>query len=200
MADQGSGTAGAGVDSAALKKAEEFIEQEKGAANRYDGWLATAVAALAVAMTLFHLYAAYDIVSAQVLRPVHVGFVLVLTFLLFPVARRFRNRLMAWDLAAAVAAIAVIWYLIAGGDNLTDRYTAPRQTDVIMGLLFIALLLEATRRTTGWIMPVVAILFLAYALFGPNLPPPWTHRGYDIGRLVGHLYMTLEGVFGVAVD
>ena len=62
------------------------------------------------------------------------------------------------------------------------------------------LLLEATRRTTGWIVPVVALLFIAYAYFGPYLPPPWTHRGYDLGQLVGHLFITLEGIFGIPVD
>ena len=94
MTEDVRGVGGAAVDADALKKAEEFVEQEEGAANRYRGWFAWLVTGLAVAMTLFHLYAAYDIVSAQVLRPIHVGFVLVLTFLLFPVARRFRHRFM----------------------------------------------------------------------------------------------------------
>jgi len=188
------------VSADALKKAEEFVEQEEGATNRYRGWFAWMITVVAVVMTLFHLYAAYDIVGAQTLRPVHVGFVLVLTFLLFPASRRFRHRFMPWDIVTVIASIAVIWYLVDGGDDLTDRYTSPRQMDIAMGLVFIALLLEATRRTTGWIMPVVAILFLLYALFGPHLPPPWTHRGYDFDRLVGQLYMTLEGIFGIAVD
>src|SRR5207244_9759295 len=48
--------------------------------------------------------------------------------------------------------------------------------------------------------PFVGILFIAYAMAGPYLPPPWTHRGYDVSRLVGHLFITLEGIFGVAVD
>ena len=72
--------------------------------------------------------------------------------------------------------------------------------DVIVGVVFIVLLLEATRRTTGLIMPVVSLLFIAYAMLGPYLPAPWTHRGYDLPRLVGHLFITLEGIFGVAVD
>ena len=70
----------------------------------------------------------------------------------------------------------------------------------IVGIVFIVLLLEATRRTTGAIMPVVSLLFIAYAMLGPYLPAPWTHRGYDVARLVGHLFITLEGIFGVAVD
>ena len=67
------------VDEQALRRAEAFIEAEEGATNRLTGWLGAAVAALLVAMSLFHLYAAVDIVPAQVLRPVHVGFVLVLS-------------------------------------------------------------------------------------------------------------------------
>jgi TRAP transporter 4TM/12TM fusion protein len=188
------------ISDAALKKAEEFVEQEEGAANRLRGVVAKLVMALAVIMTLFHMYAAYSIVPTQVLRPVHVGFVLVMIFLLFPIASRFRDRIQLWDLVLAAASIAVIWYLVQGGDDITDRASLPDHTDIIMGAIFIVLVLEATRRTTGWIMPAIGICFIAYALFGPYLPPPWTHRGYEVDRLVGHLYMTLEGIFGTAVD
>lgn len=199
MSDKPSESNGA-ISADALKKAEEFIEQEEGASSHYRGLLGYVGTALAVIMTLFHLYAAYDIVPTYVLRPVHVGFVLVLTFLLFPVTMRFRDRFAPWDLVLIAAAIWVIYYLLAGGDDLTDRASLPNQTDMAMGLIFVALVLEATRRTTGWIMPVIAIAFIAYALFGPYLPSPWTHRGYEFDRLVGHLYMTLEGIFGTAID
>ncbi|MGH6770862.1 MAG: TRAP transporter permease, partial [Xanthobacteraceae bacterium] len=94
----------------------------------------------------------------------------------------------------------ILIYAIEGGEDFTDRATVPNQTDVILGTLFVVLLLEATRRTIGWIVPAVAIAFIAYAMFGPYLPPPWTHRGYDIGQLVGHLFITLEGIFGIPVD
>ena len=70
----------------------------------------------------------------------------------------------------------------------------------MLGVVFIVLLLEATRRTTGWIVPCVAMAFMAYAYFGPYLPAPWTHRGYDVSQLVGHLFITLEGIFGIPVD
>jgi TRAP transporter 4TM/12TM fusion protein len=184
----------------ALRKAEEFVEAEEGATHRFKGWFGYFVMAVAVAMTLFHLYAAYDIVRAQVLRPVHLGFALFLIFLLFPTSRRFRNRLQVWDIAAAIISVGTIWYLIAGGEELADRSTLPERMDVIVGCVFIVLVLEAARRTTGWIMPAVAIMFIGYALFGPYLPPPWTHRGYDLERLSGQLYITLEGVFGPAID
>ena len=188
------------ISDEALRKAEEFVEQEEGAANRLIGVAGIAVTAIAIAMTLFHLYAAYDIVPTQPLRYIHVAFVLVLCFLLFPVAARFRNRIRWWDVIAAVACVGILVYAIAGGEEFTDRATSPDRLDVVLGVIFIVLLLEATRRTTGWIMPIVGLLFIAYAMAGPYLPPPWTHRGYDISRLVGHLFITLEGIFGVAVD
>jgi TRAP transporter 4TM/12TM fusion protein len=188
------------LDKETQRKIEEYIEQEEGAANRLSGWAGHLITALAVIMTLFHLYAAYDIVPTQQLRPIHVGFVMLLVFLLFPVALRFRDRIRWWDVITALIGIGTMVYLVMGGDDLTDRASLPNPTDVAVGTVFIILILEATRRTTGPIMPVVGIIFIAYAMLGPYLPAPWTHRGYDAERLVGHLYMTLEGIFGSAVD
>ena len=130
----------------------------------------------------------------------HVGFVLFLCFLMFPVSARFRHRIMWWDWLAAAASIAVVAYLLMGGDDITDRNTSPNPLDIVFGLALIGLVLEAMRRTNGWIMPIITSAFIAYALLGPQLPAPWTHKGYEIGRLVGVMYLTLEGIYGVAVD
>src|SRR5262249_39667851 len=184
----------------ALKKAEEYIEEEEGALNRYGGALGVVMTALAVVMSLFHLYAAVEIVPAYILRPVHVAFTLALVFLLFPAARRFRHRLMWWDVICAVASVAVVVYMLWWGDEFGDRATLPTLLDQVVGITLILLILEANRRSSTWILPFICILFLAYALFGSYLPAPWTHRDYGIARLTGHLYMTLEGIFGVAVD
>ena len=188
------------VSEAAIHKAEEFIEAEEGAANKLSGWLDVFVIAVAFTMSAFHLYTAYAIVPTQTLRPVHVGFVLFLCFLVFPVAARFRHRVMWWDWLAAALSIAIVVYLIQGGDDFTDRNTSPEPWDIVFGIALIALVLEAMRRTNGWIMPIITSAFIAYALFGPLLPAPWTHKGYEVGRLVGVMYMTLEGIYGVAVD
>jgi TRAP transporter 4TM/12TM fusion protein len=188
------------VGEQALRRAEAYVEAEEGAANRLTGSLGAAVSTLAVAMSLVHLYAAYSIVPTQTLRPVHVAFVLVLSFLVFPASRRLRHRVMWWDWLGAAAAVLVVAYMLWGGDDFTDRNTMPETMDIVLGVTLIVLILEAMRRTSGWIMPVVSVAFLAYALVGPWLPAPWTHKGYDVGRLVGHMYMTLEGIFGVAVD
>jgi TRAP transporter 4TM/12TM fusion protein len=188
------------VSTEALRKAESYIEADEGATNRLGGWSGHVVTAIAVVMSLFHLYAAYAIVPTQELRYTHVAFVLLLSFLLFPIAARYRHRIRWWDVVPAITAVALVVYALWGGEDFTDRATVPERVDVWVGLFFIIILLEATRRTTGLIMPVVAVMFIAYAMLGPYLPAPWTHRGYDLSRLVGHLFMTLEGIFGVAVD
>lgn len=183
-----------------LAKAESYIEAEEGAANKFRGALAVLVTLLAVGMSVFHLYTAYAIVPTQILRPLHVGMVLFLCFLMFPVSARYRHRIMVWDWVAALLSVAVVWYLIQGGDDFTDRNTLPESWDIFFGVCLIALIMEAMRRTNGWIMPVITLAFMAYAMLGPWLPAPWTHKGYELGRLVGVLYMTLEGIYGVAVD
>ncbi len=188
------------ISAEALRKAEEYIEEEEGVHNRYTGALAVLMTAAAVAMSLFHLYAAVEIVPAYILRPVHVTLALVLVFLLFPAAVRFRNRLMWYDVILALAAIAILVYMFQWGDEFGDRATLPTLLDQVFGITLIALILEGNRRSSTWILPVICLLFVAYALFGSYLPPPWTHRDYGIGRLVGHMYMTLEGIYGVAVD
>jgi len=188
------------ISEEALKKAEHYIEAEEGVQNRLTGWLGVFVAAVAVVMSLFHLYSAYAIVPTQELRMIHVGFVLLLTFLLFPIARRLRHRVYWWDWLCAILGLVAIGYGLAGGDDFIDRNTIPNRWDMVFGVILVVLVLEATRRSTGWIMPAVCLAFIAYAMAGPYLPPPWTHRGYDISRLTGHMYMTLEGIFGVAVD
>jgi TRAP transporter 4TM/12TM fusion protein len=126
--------------------------------------------------------------------------VLLLCFLLFPMAHRFRNRIRWWDYLLAGASIVPIAYMISQGAYFGDRATMPTTTDYLVGVVLIVLLLEGTRRATGWIMPGVAIVFLLYAIFGNHLPNPWTHRGYALEDLVAHLYMTLEGIFGTTVD
>ena len=196
---QDEGSAAEAAD-ARLRAAAAFLEQEEGATSRFRGLLAHAATALLVAMSVYHLYAAVEIVGAQVLRPVHVGFVLVLVFLLFPVAKRYRNRFMWWDAVGALLGLAAVAYLLAGGDDVWDRNVTPSASDTFFGVVFVLGVLEACRRTSGWIMTFVILAFIAYAFAGPWLPGQWSHRGYDVASLTGFLYQTLEGIFGTAVD
>jgi TRAP transporter 4TM/12TM fusion protein len=188
------------IDDLTKAQLDSFIKQEEGDANDYRGWIGVLITLVAVGMSLFHLYAAYSIVPTQVLRTVHVGIVLFLVYLSFPIASKFKNRLMWWDVIMAFASIGVVYYVLTGGDDFMDRNTSPDPLDLYVGIGFILLILEALRRTNGLILLSVTLGFLAYALFGNYLPAPWTHKGYDVSRLVGYMYMTLEGIFSTAID
>ena len=193
------------LDEATAARVERLIEEEEGVQNRFTGWLSWIATGVALAMSLFHLYAAWSIVPTNSLRFVHVGFAMVLGFLLFPMARRWRHRLMPWDLVLIAASLGVTWYLLYGGDMigvepLIDRYVFPEWWDLVVGWALILLVIEVTRRATGPVMPAVAVLFLLYGFFGNHLPPPWQHQGYDTERLIPHLTITLDGIFGTAVD
>src|SRR5258705_11843302 len=154
------------VSAEALARAEEMIEREEGVQNRLSGWLAGFVTTVAVCSSLFHLYTAYAIVRPEHLRAIHVAIVLSLSFLIFPVTRRYKNRIMGWDWLLAAGAIATAVYLIAGGDDFFDRSILPDNWDIVFGVALTVLILEAMRRTTGWVTPIITTCFLLYAFFG----------------------------------
>ena len=174
--------------------------------NRLVGWAGRLVTSIAVAMSLFHLYAAvagawpftdFPIIATQPLRYAHVAFVLMLSFLLFPLSARFRDRIRWWDIAAGIMrGDPPLRHRGRRGIHRPRHHADPSRRRARRGMCCCS----ATRRTTGWIVPFVAVAFLAYAYFGPYLPAPWTHRGYDVSQPVGHLFITLEGIFGIPVD
>jgi TRAP transporter 4TM/12TM fusion protein len=191
------------------RRVQELIEEEEGATNKLGGWLGKAVIAFAVGVSLLHLYAAAagsppfwntPIIATYMLRPLHVGVILALIFVLYPILKRLRNRVTPLDWLCAAASLGVVGYILYQGPEFGDRAIDPEPLDFYVGVALILLLLEATRRSSGWIMPVVSLIFIAYALLGKYLPAPWTHRGYSVERLIGHLYMTLEGIFGTTVE
>jgi len=190
------------ISEEALKEAEKYIEEEEGPSRRLSGKMDVFITVVAVVMSLFHLYAAspFGVVMTQVLRGIHVMLVLFLSFLVFPSFRRFKNRIIWYDYILALLGIAVIVYMLADFDQFIYRSVIPNFWDKLFGIILILLILEAARRTTGLIMVGIVLAFLVYAFYGHLLPNPWTHRGYDIDRIVGHMYMTLEGIFGVPID
>jgi len=189
------------IDSSRIEAAKEIAQREEGPRRRLEGlagWLATG---LAVAMSLLFIYWAWATVTAQMLRLVFLAFSLVLSFLLYPARRTGRLMGVPWfDWLLIGLSLIAVGYPMWDFEEFIYRAALPNLKDLILGALTILLVLEATRRTTGWILPAVALIFLAYAWLGPWLPPPWTHRGYGLDRLVGHMYITLEGIFGVPLD
>jgi TRAP transporter 4TM/12TM fusion protein len=106
--------------------------------------------------------------------------------------------------ALVALTIGALGWPLLQGESFLYRAATPTATDVVAGTIAIALVLEAARRTVGWVLPATALGFLAYAVAGPALDRVGlslvAHRGYGIDRLVGSLYMTLDGMFGVPLD
>ncbi len=186
---------------AGLEKAGEIVDRYEGWTRKLTGapgWILTGVA---VATSTFYLYAATATVVTQMLRGLFVMLTLFLSFLAFPARKRDRQGGVPWyDWALAFLALLPILYMLWDFEEFVYRAVTPTTLDLVMGLILIGLILEATRRTTGWILAVIILGFLAYAYMGEYLPPPWNHRGYDLERIVGHMYMALEGIFGVPID
>jgi len=157
---------------------------------------------LAFALAAYALYWAVAYVETHVYRISFLLLVLLITFLnvggrTTRIARTVDGLLIALSLAG------LLWPLI-DLEAFVHRAATPTSADIVFGLLTIVAVLEATRRTTGWVLPVTALLFLAYGFYGPLLDRVGldliAHRGYSIERLIGTLYMSLEGIFGVPLD
>ena len=108
------------IDESTLKKVEQYIEQEEGVHHRFAGAWATFLFMVAVAMSLFHLWAAYGNINPYQLRYAHVGFVLFLAFTLFPWRRAARNRFSWLDLGLALISVGAMLYALWGGDDFLD--------------------------------------------------------------------------------
>ena len=182
------------------KKIEKLIEEEEGSARKVQGFWDKIITVLAVAMSAFAIYSTIIPVTTQILRGIHVAFLMALTFLCYPIAKKFKGKINFIDIILLVLSIATIGYMLWDFEGFIYRAVTPEKFDMIFGCIFLLLILEATRRSSGLIMPVTCIIFIIYAYVGPWLPAPWTHRGYDLERIVGHMYMTLEGIFGVPID
>ena len=159
---------------------------------------------LAVGLSLYALYWVVGIVQPQIYRVSFLLIALVLTFLVFPARPKSRARVTVLDWALiGCSGIALLWPVI-DFDQFVYRAATPLAIDLILGGLATLLVLEATRRTVGPILPVTAVGFLLYGYYGPLLElvglELFAHRGYDPARLIGTLYMTLEGIFGVPLN
>ena len=183
----------------------EVIPSGEAPTRRLSGLPDRLASALALGLSLYGLYWVLFIVQPQVYRVSFLLIALVLTFLYYPGRRRNddgRVHLEDWCLIAATI-VALGWPLV-DFDRFVYRVSRPSATDLTLGVICILVVLEATRRAVGWILPATAIGFLVYAWIGPVFDrigmPLFAHRGYGLERLVGTQYMTLEGMFGVPLD
>ena len=160
-----------------------------------DRWPA-ALFAVALVFSVFQIAtAAFPLISTQVLRAVHVGFLLLVVYLSYSfVGHRRPWQPLAWLLGlAGMATAAYQWYF--EGD-LIQRSGELTTSDLIVGLLLIGLVFEAARRVMGIALPIICALFLAYGLLGQHLPGELAHRGYGLDQIVNQLAFGTEGLYG----
>ena len=168
-----------------------------------------------VIMSIYHFYASgFGLVRELVHRGIHISFVLGLAFLLFGLRRpkHETQKQVAkknWlhiqgipivDIVLSLCCIGAAMYLpLLPPEIVAERVGNPGRIDVIIGATLIVLTLEASRRSIGFTLPLISIIFIAFAIFGPYAPGALKHGGTSIAGLVNHLYLTNQGIYGVAI-
>lgn len=166
----------------------------------YTGWPKKIVAAIAITFSVFQLYTAiFGVLDAQLQRAIHLGFGLALAYLLYPFRRAWTrdHYFHPIDIVFAVLGAATPAYLVIQYRELITRAGTVSPVDTVVGGLGILLVIEATRRVVGLPMVTVVLAFIAYAFLGPYMPGVLAHRGLTPEQLIGHLYFTTEGIFGI---
>ncbi len=195
---------GTAVDPGLAAKAEAILKEVDAEVRFRDlaGVWARIVTWAGVALSLFHVYTAgFGVLLELKHRATHLAFVMGLIFLTFPARKRLvSQRAVPWyDLVLAALGSGFSIYILWNFDALLQRSGSPTPLDLAWGAVAIVMVLEATRRTMGWPLPLLGLLFLAYAYFGPYFPGFLAHRGYSISRIIDHLYLTTEGIYGIPV-
>ncbi len=156
---------------------------------------------IAIAMSLFHLYiAGFGTMPATQQRIMHLMFAMTLVFLLYPAGKKSpRGRFSIFDAACAVASAAANLYLYINVDAIALRNGKIEKVEVVLGIIMVMLLLEATRRCLGKGLMIIAVCFAAYAFCGPYLPGMLHHKGYTLQRIISQLYISSEGIYGTSL-
>lgn len=150
---------------------------------------------IAVVFSSFQVYtAAFSPLSSQVVRAIHVGFVMLMVFTLYPDMFGKRRQLLGWILG--IVGFSFSFYHWIFESDLTARAGELTQFDTVIGLVTIVLVFEATRRMMGWALPLICGAFLLYGLFGEYLPGAFAHRGYGYDQIISTLAFGVEGIYG----
>ncbi len=195
------------LDSSTVEKVQGAVDvseivakyDKESSYRSFKGWLDIFIRFICIAFSGFHLFtAATGAYPPQIQRAVHLGFVLVLVYLLYPAhATGSKHRLAWYDVLLAAAGAAVCGYIIWNYDVIVLDAGPPTEMDFFFGCAAILLVLEATRRIVGLPITLVAVCFLLYAKFGNLIPGMMGHPGFSLQRIVGHMYLTTEGLFGM---
>ena len=186
----------------AERAAEKVLEKADAEARfrKYGGRWAVAVTVIAVAMSIFHLYTSgFGTLMAMKQRSVHLAFLVLLTFLLYPGSKRApRNRPSVVDWIWIILSVSSSLYIFFTFEAFSMRGTAI-PLDITMGAILIVCVLEATRRSVGKELMILALLFLAYGYWGEYIPGVLGHTGFTYKRIVYQLFLSSEGIFGISL-
>jgi TRAP transporter 4TM/12TM fusion protein len=186
---------------------EEGDKREQSRSKEFSRkWLnkGKAITIIAVAMSLFQLYTAgYRPLPAMQQRSIHLTFVLLLTFLIFPLKKlkgpEKQRGSTLFDIVFVILSFLVGIYIFLEYENLSYRSGSPNFLDCLVSLIAMFLVTEATRRMMGLAICIVILIGIAYVAFGVYLPPVIAHSGYSFERVVTHMFLTTEGILGVAL-
>jgi TRAP transporter 4TM/12TM fusion protein len=157
------------------------------------------IACIAVGMSIFQLYTGFygEMPGAKQLS-IHLTFALVLCYLSYPFRQKWASGKIPWyDLILAVLAGGTAIYMFLNYEHVAYSVGRAAWYDLLIGGSVIVLVLEATRRSVSPMLPVICIIFLVYAYIGPYIPGDLAHRGFRVSRIIDHIYMTGEGLWGV---
>jgi TRAP transporter 4TM/12TM fusion protein len=172
--------------------------------RKYRGWAAAVITAIACLMSIFQLYTGLVMTyPAQIQRGIHLGFGLVLIFILVPPSKRetFVNSkvCLAVDLVLAILSFAISYYYIDTIEDMIMRQGLPNMADIVMSSIAIFLVLEAVRRTIGAVLSIITLCFLSYAMFGEHFPDLISHGGMSWDWIATFLYLSTEGMYGIPI-
>jgi TRAP transporter 4TM/12TM fusion protein len=174
---------------------------KESAFRRLSGFQMRLVSTIAILFSLFQVYTgAMGILPAQLQRSIHLTFVFVLIYLLYPFNSKMSRNSIHWmDAVLAVVSGACALYITVNYEALIFRAGDYVTLDFIVGGLAILLVIEGARRVVGLPIAIIASIFLIYAKVGPYMPGFLNHRGYSIERIISHMYYTTEGILGVPI-
>lgn len=164
--------------------------------------LAKTIFWIAVIISLYHFITSYiGYPATHKHRSLHVAMMLFMTFFLYPATKNSSRKKVAWyDVIFAALSIAVALYVWIDYSNFINRMGSPNTMDIIMGTILIITVLEGSRRISGWPLVILSLIFIAYGLFGQLMPGIFTHRGYTWAKLVNHIFINTEGIYGTSVN
>ncbi|MGO4886142.1 TRAP transporter permease [Anaerobacillus sp. MEB173] len=184
-------------------KAKELEEAIEGPSNNRNltGIIGILFSVIAISGAMFHFYILnFNPIDPWVFRSVHLALGAILGFLLFKGRSNQSDKVAIVDWLFIAATIFVTFYIISNVSALLFRFgVMPQPLDVVVAVLGLLVVLELTRRTSGWTLPILAGVFVLYVFIGPWLPGILNHNGYSFGRFVTYIF-SLEGVFGVTLD